>query len=102
MTNVPAASTTCLHVLDVAEAHIKALHLKIKGGSKYLPDGIKASWQDVVDIVQRDYAKVKADIPAPSWPTETKKAETELGMKWRGLEQMVREVMDQELGLLKQ
>jgi hypothetical protein len=26
----------------------------------------------------------------------------ELGMKWRGLEQMVREVMDQQFGLLKQ
>jgi UDP-glucose 4-epimerase len=70
MANVPAASTTCLHVLDVAEAHIKALGPNTKGGSKYLLDGTKASWQDVLDILQRGYVKVdwkvKADIMAPS------------------------------------
>ncbi|KAI9727206.1 MAG: hypothetical protein M1834_008466 [Cirrosporium novae-zelandiae] len=104
MTGIPTGSLSYVHVRDVAEAHVKALNPNIKNGSKYLLSGPKVSWKDIVDILQKKYPKVnwklKADTPGASWPTDTTKAEMELGMKWRSLEEIVSEVMDQQLGFL--
>lgn len=105
MTGIPAGSVTGVHVLDVADAHVKALDPEVSDGSKYLISGNKATWAEVAQIVQKYYpnigAKITADLEGESWPTDTTKAEKDLKIQWRSLEQMVREVVDQQLGFVK-
>lgn len=105
MTGKPLGNITAVHIKDVAEAHVKALDSAVLGGSKFLLAGPKASWSDVARIVKRNYpgsgSKITEDIPGESWPVDTTEAERVLGMKWRSLEQIVRDVMDQQLGLIE-
>ncbi|KAJ5309401.1 uncharacterized protein N7443_001862 [Penicillium atrosanguineum] len=104
MTGTPSGSVTGVHIQDVAEAHVKALNPEIADGSKYLISGNKATWGDVAHIVKKHYpnlgAKISADIEGSSSPTDTTKAEKDLKIEWRSLEQMVREVVDQQLGFV--
>ncbi|GFF48699.1 putative uncharacterized oxidoreductase C513.07 [Aspergillus lentulus] len=106
MTGKPMGNSTAVHVRDVAEAHIKALDETVPDGSKFLLAGKKASWSDVARIVKRDYpqigAKITEDISGDSYPLDTTEAEKVLGMKWRSLDQMVKDVVEQQLGLMKQ
>ncbi|RHZ64929.1 putative 3-beta hydroxysteroid dehydrogenase/isomerase [Aspergillus thermomutatus] len=106
MTGKPAGSVTGVHVQDVAEAHIKALDELVPDGSKVLLAGQKASWSDVARIVKRDYpeigAKITEDIPGQSYPLDTAEAEKVLGMKCRSLEQMIKDVVEQQLGFMRQ
>lgn len=105
MDGVPVTRVTGVHIQDVADAHIKTLDPKIVDGSKYLLSGKKATWSEVAEIVQRSYpdagAKITLDVEGESMPTDTSKAEGELEIQWRPLEEMVQEVMDQQLGFVK-
>lgn len=105
MTGKPMGTISAVHIQDVAEAHVKALDRAVPDGSKFLLAGPKASWSDIAAIVKRDYpesgTKITEGIPGESWPVDTTEAEEVLGMKWRSLEQMVRDVMDQQLGLME-
>ncbi|KAJ5813210.1 hypothetical protein N7447_010233 [Penicillium robsamsonii] len=105
MGGVPLTAITGVHVQDVAEAHIKALDPKIKDGSKYLISGPQTTWKDIARIVHKAYpnvgAKITEQAEGASLPTDTTKAESELGMHWRSWEEVVRSVMDQQLGFLK-
>jgi nucleoside-diphosphate-sugar epimerase len=106
MTGVTGPTVNCVHVLDVADAHIRALDPNIvKSSDSFLVSGAVPTSEETVGTLQKYYAdagwKVKADTEAPSWAIDTSKAERGLGMKWRSYEEMVREVMDQQLGLLK-
>jgi nucleoside-diphosphate-sugar epimerase len=99
----PLVAITAVHIDDVAEAHVKALGDNIPDGSSYLLAGKKATWKDVATIVKKEYPhlefKISDEIPGESWPVNTTKAETELGMQWRSLEQMTRDVIDQQIEL---
>ncbi|CAG7917916.1 unnamed protein product [Penicillium olsonii] len=98
------APLTGVHIQDVAEAQIKALHPNIADGSKYLLAGPKATAADIASIIQKHYPEAGALINDQSqgmvMPTDTTKAETELGIQWRSYEQMVREIMDQQLAFV--
>ncbi|KKK15189.1 hypothetical protein ARAM_002014 [Aspergillus rambellii] len=103
MAGIPMGTITAVHISDVAEAHIKALDEKVPGGSKYLLAGEKSQWKEVAAIVKEKYptcgAKITEEITGTSWPVDTAKAERELGIQWRSLGEIVKEVMDQQLGL---
>lgn len=105
MGGVPLAGISGVHVQDVAEAHIKALDPKIKDGSKYLLSGPQTTWKDIARIVHEAYpnvgAKITEQAEGASLPVDTTKAESELGIHWRSWEEIVRIVMDQQLGFLK-
>ncbi|CAG7987006.1 unnamed protein product [Penicillium salamii] len=98
------SSLTGVHIQDVAEAQVKALDPHIVDGSKYLLAGPKATVADIASIVQKHYpssgALINEKSRGISMPTDTTKAETELGIQWRSYEQIVREVMDQQLAFL--
>jgi nucleoside-diphosphate-sugar epimerase len=98
----PSGSTVGVHIQDVAKAHVKALDPKIPDGSKYLLAGPKTTGPDVAKIVRRLYpdsgALISEDTQGVSFPVDTTKAETELGIQWRSFEAMVRDLMDQQLG----
>ncbi|PYI14846.1 NAD(P)-binding protein, partial [Aspergillus violaceofuscus CBS 115571] len=104
MGGVPLGGITGVHVQDVAEAHIKALDPKIKNGTKYLLSGPPTTWKEVARIAHEFYPNVGVKLTeraeGASMPTDTTKAEVELGMQWRSWEEMVRNVMDQQLGFL--
>ncbi|KAJ5339907.1 hypothetical protein N7452_006635 [Penicillium brevicompactum] len=103
MKNNPS-SLTGVHIRDVAEAHVKTLDPKIVDGSKYLLVGPKSSGAEIASIVQKYYpdsgALVNENSVGSVWPTDTTKAEAELGIQWRSYEEMVREIMDQQLAFV--
>ncbi|PYH42570.1 putative 3-beta hydroxysteroid dehydrogenase/isomerase [Aspergillus saccharolyticus JOP 1030-1] len=107
MKGTPAGdlAITGVHVQDVAEAHIKALQPEIEGGSKYLLAGKPTTWNDVARIVREAYpnigGKLTEGAQGASVPTDTSKAENELGIKWRSWEEIVRDVIDQQLAFLQ-
>ena len=93
---------TGVHIQDVAEAHIKSLDAKIVDGSSYLLVEKKGTGSDVARIINKYYPDVGAtiteDFKTIPMPVDTTKAETELGISWRPIEEMVRDMMDQQLG----
>ncbi|KAJ5403720.1 hypothetical protein N7509_003591 [Penicillium cosmopolitanum] len=103
MAGVATPMVTGVHIQDVADAQIKALSPSIPDGSKYLISGNKASWKEIAQIVRRDYPNIGAkiatelEIEGESTPMDTSKAEKELGIKWRSLEEMVHDLLDRQL-----
>ncbi|KAJ5769774.1 uncharacterized protein N7511_001825 [Penicillium nucicola] len=101
MRNNPSGSGG-VHVQDVAEVHVKVLDPKIPDGSKYLLAAPIDPVPEFASIAKRLYpdsgAQVTEDIRIAWQPLDTTKAETELGIKWRSHEMMIKEVMDQQLG----
>lgn len=95
-----------VHIQDVAEAHIKALDPSIPDGAKYLLVGKKTTWKEVAEILHRDYPNVSTKVTAEAgegyMPFDASKAERELGMNWRSWEEMIHELMDQQLGFIKE
>ncbi|GAQ46011.1 hypothetical protein AtubIFM56815_007179 [Aspergillus tubingensis] len=102
----PLINITAVHIDDVAEAHVKALADNIPDRSSYLLAGKKSNWKDVAEVVKKEYPhlgfKISNDISGESWPVDTTKADTELGMQWRSLEQMTRDIIDQQIELRSQ
>lgn len=106
MTGIVAPTTNCVHILDVAEAHLRALDEgRVKGNTSFLISGAAPLSDETVGILEKYYPdagwKIRRGGVKNVWDVDTGKAEGELGMEWRGYEQMLREVMDQQLGLLK-
>ncbi|TVY90361.1 putative uncharacterized oxidoreductase [Lachnellula willkommii] len=106
MTGNAAPKTNCVHVLDVADAHLRALdEERVKGNASFLISGAAPLREETVRILEKYYPdagwKLRTGGGTDVWDIDTGKAERELGMEWRSYEMMVREVMDQQLGLLK-
>ncbi|KAG0161437.1 hypothetical protein PDIDSM_8971 [Penicillium digitatum] len=87
----------------MAEAHINALDSKIVDGSKYLLAGPKPTGLEIARIVHRLYpdsgALISEDFQGVSFPVDVTKAETELGIQCWSFEEMIRDLMDQQLGM---
>ncbi|KAJ5471340.1 hypothetical protein N7530_008697 [Penicillium desertorum] len=106
MGGVPLGGIREVHIQYVAEAHVKALDPKIKDGSKYLLSAPQTTWKNGARIALKAYPNVGAKITEeveemPSMLTDTTKAEVELGIQWRSWDEIVRSVMDQQLGFLQ-
>ncbi|KAJ5718874.1 NAD-dependent epimerase/dehydratase [Penicillium malachiteum] len=107
MESTQNASLNCVHIDDVVDAHLMALDGKVLDGSKYLLAPNKATWKEVADIVHRDYpssgSKITGDMKGeacvPFVQIDCSKSEVDLGLRWRSMEQMVHDVMDQQLGM---
>ncbi|KAJ5654723.1 hypothetical protein N7490_001726 [Penicillium lividum] len=63
-----ATSLTCVHVQDIAEAHIRALSPNIPDCSSYLLVGHETTWKEGADIVHRNYPESNARITAYTEP----------------------------------
>ncbi|QQK40278.1 Reductase, putative [Penicillium digitatum] len=98
----PSRNIVGVHVQDMAEAHINALDSKIVDGSKYLLAGPKPTGLEIARIVHRLYpdsgALISEDFQGVSFPVDVTKAETELGIQCWSFEEMIRDLMDQQLG----
>ncbi|KAK9336041.1 hypothetical protein V1521DRAFT_437939, partial [Lipomyces starkeyi] len=91
-----------VNVRDVAIAHVKALDSGIVDGSKYIVAGKDTTWTEIAQLLNKNYAdsklfKLTEDIPGNPLPTDTSKAEKDLGIKWISLEDTIKEVVEQNL-----
>lgn len=90
---------------DVAEAHVKALEEGVKESTDFLVCGPPREWDDVLDLLEREYpqldVKLERGVKAVNFVGDTEKTERVLGIKWTSLEDVVRAVVDQQLGLMK-
>lgn len=98
-------ASLCVHVRDVAEAHVKALQRDVPSGTAFLLSGPSFGWDDVVKFVKSEYeGKIDVNLIGPfSEPpvADASKAERLLGMTWRSMEEIVGDVLDQQLDFKK-
>lgn len=94
-----------VHVDDVAEAHLCALRPDITGPRSYLLSGETCSWMDVNRFARERYPLVPFQLK-PEDTAETggyrvgsSKAEAELGIRFKGMEEQVADVVEQQLDL---
>ncbi len=92
-----------VHVLDVADAHIKSLTLPEQPIQSYLLSAKDRSWEEVISHANKEYptAGFKAKPKSGDrWFVDTTRAKNDLGFEsWREMEVQVKDVVDQQLGL---
>lgn len=92
-----------VHVLDVADAHIKALDLPERPISSYLLSATDRPWEEVLDFVKKEFPAAGVTAKPKSgdrWDVDTTRAQNGLGLKsWREMEVQVKDVVEQQLKL---
>lgn len=92
-----------VHVLDVAEAHIKALGLAEKPIASYLLSATDRPWEEVLEFANKEYpaAGFKAKVKSGDrWHVDTTRAQRDLGFhSWREMEVQLKDVVNQQLKL---
>jgi nucleoside-diphosphate-sugar epimerase len=92
-----------VHVLDVAEAHIRALSLDDAPIASFLMASKGRSWKEVLDFANSEFPEAGFQTESRSgdlWSVDTTRAEAHLGFaKWREMEEQVRDVVQQQLKL---
>ncbi|KAJ5152011.1 NAD-dependent epimerase/dehydratase [Penicillium capsulatum] len=95
-----------VHIQDVVDAHLRVLERDIPDGSKYLLAGPSISSKEVKQVMEKLYPHVETSFGEISehrtLPTDASKAERELGIQWKPLEDMISGIMDQQLALREQ
>jgi nucleoside-diphosphate-sugar epimerase len=92
-----------VRVLDVAEAHIRALDLEDAPMSSFLLSGKDRPWEDVLEHVKKEFPDAGFQTEPKTgdrWFVDTTRAEAQLGFKtWREMEVQVKDVVSQQLEL---
>ncbi|RDK37093.1 NAD(P)-binding protein [Aspergillus phoenicis ATCC 13157] len=89
-----------VHVDDVAAAHVKALGESTRGFQSFLLSAPRRSWEEVNAFVRHDYPSVAWRLIPEDWmnyAVDSSKAEKELGLKFKSMEDQVRDTVDQQL-----
>jgi nucleoside-diphosphate-sugar epimerase len=97
---------TLVHIEDVAEAHVRALDLGVPAGRYLISSPGGTRWSDIVAILKEKFPdvhwKLSGETEGQGWVVDTTKAEEGLGLKPRGLEEIVRDTVDFQLRLVKE
>ncbi|GIC90528.1 uncharacterized protein Aud_006963 [Aspergillus udagawae] len=97
---------TLVHIQDVAEAHVRALSLGVPAGRCLISSPGGTRWSDIVAILKEKFPdvhwKLSGETEGQGWVVDTTKAEEGLGLKPRGLEEIVRDTVDFQLRLIKE
>ncbi|THZ19916.1 NAD dependent epimerase/dehydratase family protein [Aureobasidium pullulans] len=92
-----------VHVLDVAEAHVKALTLPEAPVSSFLLSAKDRSWEEALAFAKKEFpgAGFKAEaITGEAWNVDTTLAREKLGFEtWREMEEQIRDTVTQQLKL---
>lgn len=95
-----------VHVVDVADAHIKALSLTDHPHSAYLLAAKQRSWDEVITYIESEFPSAGIKVEAKSgvfWNVDTRRAKADLGFdKWIEMEDQVKDVLSQQLKLRSQ
>ena len=93
-----------VHVLDVADAHVRSLNPSIPTGSKFFISAPQFDWGEVATFVKEKYPKapIKVEaVPQNQWLIDTSRAEKQLGFTpFRSWQQFVGDVVEQQLEFL--
>lgn len=94
---------TGVHVKDVAEAHVKAIDHLVEPGRYLVTAPGRFTWADVVNVLRAKFPsvgwKLSDSEPGQSWPVGVEKASKAFAIQWRGLGEMVEDVVRQQLHL---
>ncbi|PQE07497.1 hypothetical protein CJF30_00007249 [Rutstroemia sp. NJR-2017a BBW] len=96
----PILKNAWVHVRDVAMAHIKALSVPIETGTEFLLSAPPVSWEKAADFIRKTYPELECKIQPPingGWEVDTSSADRVIGITWRSMETMVRDVINQQL-----
>jgi nucleoside-diphosphate-sugar epimerase len=92
-----------VHVLDVAEAHIRSLDLRDGPVSSFLVSGKDRPWEEVLEYAKKEFPGagfLTEPKTGDRWFVDTTRAEAQLGFKeWREMEVQVKDVVSQQLQL---
>lgn len=92
-----------VHVLDVAEAHIRALELDNSPVSSFLLSGKARPWEEVLEYAEKEFPGAGFQTEPKTgdrWFVDTTRAETQMGFKtWREMEVQVKDVVSQQIQL---
>lgn len=93
-----------VHVLDVADAHVKALDEKITGFESYLLAAERRTWAEVETFVKTELPEFplgwkNVRETAKSYTIDAGKARRELGMEFKGMERQVGDLVRQQMEL---
>ncbi|KAL3443422.1 hypothetical protein BJX65DRAFT_311923 [Aspergillus insuetus] len=93
-----------VHIDDVAFAHVRALTVAKKedGVQSYLLASEKKSWREVYDFVREQFPSlpIKLEpVDRSDYEVDASKAERELGIQFKGMEEQVSDVVKQQLEL---
>lgn len=92
-----------VHVLDVAEAHVRALGLEDEPVASFLLSGKDRSWEEVLEFAKKEFPEAGFQAEPKTgdrWFVDTTRAEAQLGFEtWREMEVQVRDVVLQQLKL---
>lgn len=89
-----------VHVDDVAAAHVKALGESTRGFQSFLLSAPRRSWEEVNAFVRHEYPSVAWRLIPEDWmnyAVDPSKAEKELGLRFKPMEDQVRDTVDQQL-----
>lgn len=96
---IPAA---WVHVRDVADAHVSAARAETTSGQEFLLSQQTLSWDGAVDLIREKYPGLGCTLQPPfegKWTTDVTTAESVLKLKFRSLETIVTDVVNQQLRL---
>ncbi|KAJ5663255.1 dihydroflavonal-4-reductase [Penicillium longicatenatum] len=96
----PLIGNAWVHVRDVADAHVKALETDAESGKEFILSHPASSWADAAKLFREKYPTLGSKLQPPfdvNWGVENTAAEQILGLKWRSVEKIVSDVVDQQL-----
>ncbi|KAL4874581.1 flavonol reductase [Aspergillus karnatakaensis] len=105
MTGKPIAGRFLgVHVEDVAAAHVRVLNNKVQGQQAFILGAPARSWEEVEAFVNERYPKLPVKLEerdGKGLVIDTSKAERELGLRFKGMEEQVGDLIDQQLAFRK-
>jgi len=94
-----------VHVLDIADAHVKSLEASTESGTEFLLSGPNLSWDDAVKFIKNIYPRLGCKLEPPfekGWVVDVTKANQVLKLKWRSQETVIQDVINQQLAFLEE
>ncbi|KAK4223279.1 putative reductase [Podospora fimiseda] len=98
----PTIVASFVDVRDVSQVVLKSMDVELDGKellTEYLAVGKKTGWDEVVRFVKEKYPEVEMKLEGPYEPgfvADTGRTERELGIEWRGMEEIIGSVLDQQ------
>lgn len=92
-----------VHVLDVADAHVKALGEGVKGFESYLLAAERKNWNEVEKFVRSEFPAFPLGWTGvketKTYSVDAEKAKKELGMEFKGMERQMGDLIKQQMEL---
>jgi nucleoside-diphosphate-sugar epimerase len=101
----PMTPAAFVDVQDVSAVLLRSLELEVEKSvpvTEILVNGNATSWDEIVKFVKARYPSVEVKLQGPfdaPFTADTSRAEKQLGIKWRGVEEMLASVFDQQMEL---